>query len=236
MVALNYQFDVAFLYYQTPQVYGWNLSSGNPAFNASSGSYNGTFTIGTLDAANNVFPDITTAMNYYAGVYGATLTADVNTIYGTSFTPGIARWGISDSIGTLIEAVAAKQVRTVSTESRTIQTSTGAVGWQISATKDSTVRYSVGINTSVSLSGNSSGYVVLEMAPTNSATAGDWVECARVPSGQSGTLVVGLVLNQVGGGMLEANVPAGYYVKLRSVDVAGTPTYTYNSGQKTIYG
>jgi hypothetical protein len=114
----------------------------------------------------------------------------------------------------------------------TVTTAAAANGFQPHASKYSVVNYSVTINTTVSLSGNSTGYVVLEIAATNSATAGDWNEIGRTPSGQSGTLVVGLTLNQVGGGQVGGMVPAGWYARLRSVNTAGTPTYTYNSGQE----
>lgn len=116
---------------------------------------------------------------------------------------------------------------------RTIQTVAAAGnGWQVSSTRPADVSYSVTIGTTVSLSGNSTGYVVLEIASTNSSTAGNWTEIARVASGQSGTLVIGLTLNQTGGGCLSGSIPAGYYVRVRSVNTAGTPSYTMNSGQE----
>jgi hypothetical protein len=117
---------------------------------------------------------------------------------------------------------------------RSIVTGTGSTGFQPSALSDSNVNYSISINTSVSLSGNSSGYVVLEICPTNSATPSAWIEIGRVSSGQSGTLVVGLVLNQVGGGQIGGVVPAGYYAKIRTVNVSGTPTYVINSQQEVL--
>lgn len=114
----------------------------------------------------------------------------------------------------------------------TIQTVAAAGnGTQVSSTRAAILNFSVTINTSVSLSGNSTGYVVLEIAATNSSTSGDWTEIGRSPSGQSGTLVVGLVLNQIGGGQIGGVLPSGYYYRLRSVNTAGTPTYTVNSGQ-----
>lgn len=118
----------------------------------------------------------------------------------------------------------------------TIQTvAASANGNQLSSTKNTAVNYSVTIATTVSLSGNSTGYIVLEICATNSSTAGDWTEIARVSSGQSGTLVIGLTLNQIGGGQLGGTVPSAYYRRVRSVNTAGTPTYTYNSGQEIIY-
>lgn len=117
----------------------------------------------------------------------------------------------------------------------TIQTvAASGNGTQISSTRSSNVNYSVTIATTISLSGNATGYVVLEICPTNSSTAGDWIEIGRVTSGQTGTLVVGLVLNQSGGGQIGGIVPAGYYRRLRSVNSSGTPSYTYNSGQEVL--
>lgn len=115
-----------------------------------------------------------------------------------------------------------------------VATAAAANGWQISSTRDADVSYSTTIGTSVSLSGNSTGYVVLEIAATNSTTASDWKEISRVSSGQSGTLVVGLVLNQTGGGVVTGTVPAGWYCRIRSVNTSGTPTYTAN-GQQEVY-
>lgn len=125
---------------------------------------------------------------------------------------------------------------TVNTVTRSIvSTAAAANGFQISSTAFSIATYSVTINTSVSLSGNASGYVVLEVCPTNSATAGDWIERGRTTSGQSGTLVIGLTLNQAGGASATIPIPIGYYARLRSVNVAGTPTYAYNTGVEIIY-
>lgn len=118
----------------------------------------------------------------------------------------------------------------------TIQTVANAAnGSQISTTKTTIVSYSITISTTVSLAGNETGYVVLEICPTNSSTAGDWIEIGRATSGQSGALVIGLTLNQFGGGNITGMIPAGYYRRLRSVDTNGTPTYTYNSGQETQF-
>lgn len=115
-----------------------------------------------------------------------------------------------------------------------VSNASAANGFQVSTTRDADVRYSVTINTSVSLSGNASGYVVVETCPTNSATASDWTEVARVTSGQSGTLVIGLVLNQSGGGQITAFVPAGYYTRIRTVSTSGSPSFTLNSQQEVL--
>jgi hypothetical protein len=115
-----------------------------------------------------------------------------------------------------------------------VSVANAANGFQVSSTREADIQYAVTIGTSVSLSGNSSGYVVMEVCSTNSSTPGDWIEVDRVSSGQSGTLVIGLVLNQTGGGHIGAVLQRGWYARLRSVNVSGTPTYTYNSGQEVL--
>lgn len=116
---------------------------------------------------------------------------------------------------------------------RPIETVAAAAnGFTLSAVQCTHVSYSVTILSSSTLAVGSSGYVVLEICPTNSSVAGDWQEIARLTNGQNNGLIVGLALNQPGGAPLAGIVPAGYYVRLRSVNVVGTPTYTWNSGQE----
>lgn len=118
--------------------------------------------------------------------------------------------------------------------SLSLVTGTGAVGTLISATNSAFVYCSVTIATTATIGGAASGTVVLETAPTNSATAGDWVEIDRFTNGQAITLAIALQSVQTLGGAVSGFVPAGYYVKLRSINNSGTPTYSFNSGQKTL--
>lgn len=112
-----------------------------------------------------------------------------------------------------------------------------ANGFQISSTKDAFVHYSVKIACAVQIgvTANTEGYVVLEIAATNSSTAGDWTEIGRSPSGQNISLALALASTTTGGGQIAGVIPAGFYARLRSVNVAGTPTYTYLSGQEVSY-
>lgn len=119
------------------------------------------------------------------------------------------------------------------TPSRSIVTVAAAAnGWQIDAIRDSAVSYSVTVVTTATIAGAASGYVVLEIAATNSSTAGDWIEVGRTGNGQALSLAVTLQSVQTVPAQINCIVPAGYYVRLRSVNVAGTPSYTYNSGQE----
>lgn len=121
--------------------------------------------------------------------------------------------------------------------SRSLTTGTGGTGFQVSATRNAVVNYSVTIATAVQIGvvTNVDGYVVLEIAPTNSATAGDWIEIARAAQAQNIGLAVALSSTQKGGGNLTGIVPAGWYAKIRTVNLQGTPAYTYNSGQEVLF-
>lgn len=121
---------------------------------------------------------------------------------------------------------------------KTIQTvAASANGFQISSSRDASVYYSITIVSSTTILGatNVSGYVVIEVAATNSSTAADWKELGRTPNGQNNSLTVAVgTLTSTGGGQVGCVVPSGYYCRLRSINVAGTPTYTYNSGQEVL--
>jgi hypothetical protein len=155
-----------------------------------------------------------------SGDYGSSLIANNSTVSGSTVT---------DALNTLKTRSFSNGV------SRSlVSTAAAANGFQLSTTRDAIVNYSVSIATTVSVSGNAVGYVALEVCPTNSSTANQWIEISRVASGQTGTIVVGLTLNQTGGGSIGGTVPAGWYARLRTVNSSGTPTYTYNSGQEVL--
>jgi hypothetical protein len=126
-----------------------------------------------------------------------------------------------------------KPTRIFATSTRSIETGTGATGFQLSDTRDTIVNYAVSITTTASIGGASAGYVTLEMAPTNSTSSSAWYEVgARCRNDQTITLAVALQSVQNVGCTLNAVIPAGYYAKIRSVNVSGTPSYTYISGQE----
>lgn len=60
------------------------------------------------------------------------------------------------------------------------------------------------------------------------------VEVGRFVNGQTGTLVVGLTLNQTNTAQLNGIVPANKYTRLRTQNNTGTPTFTYRSGQEVL--
>ena len=111
-----------------------------------------------------------------------------------------------------------------------------ANGFQLSSYRDASVSYSVTIQTAVQIGSVAavSGYVALEIASTNSSTAGNWIEISRASQSQSISLAVAFANTQQTASAINGIVPAGYYARLRSVNTAGAPTYTYNSGQEVL--
>lgn len=108
-----------------------------------------------------------------------------------------------------------------------------ANGFQASASRDVLVSYSVTVTGTTTISAGGAGHVLLEICPTNSATAAAWVEIARGGGGQTAGLAVGLAMVTINSQPLTAIVPAGYFARLRTVIISGSPTFTYNSGQET---
>lgn len=120
-------------------------------------------------------------------------------------------------------------------QTRSIVTSTSGGGFLVSSTKASDVNYAVTVSTAVQIgvTTNVGGYIVLEICATNSATAGDWIDTgSRVGLSQNIGLALALSSTQTVTGTLHSMVPPGFYVRLRSVNSNGTPTYAFNSGQE----
>lgn len=117
--------------------------------------------------------------------------------------------------------------------SLSLQTSTGAVGTQVSTTRNSYVMLNGLVSTTATIGGASAGDIILEVAPTNSATAGDWIEWGRIGNSQTITLAIALNSIQVTKGMSVAFVPKGYYVKARQAG-SGTVSYTLTNAKKIL--
>lgn len=104
-------------------------------------------------------------------------------------------------------------------------TGTGAVGTQISSTQASWVAITGSVSTTATIGGASSGDIIIEVAPTNSATSGDWVEWGRIGNSQTISLALALNSVQVTKGQVMAFLPIGYWVKART-NGSGTVSYS----------
>lgn len=117
----------------------------------------------------------------------------------------------------------------------TIQTVAAAAnGTQLSTTRDASVSYSATIVSTATIAGSATGYMVLEICATNSVTASDWLEISRTPNGQAVSLAITLQSVSTGGGCVSGMVPATFFHRIRSVNTAGTPVFTFNSGQTAL--
>lgn len=110
-------------------------------------------------------------------------------------------------------------------------TRTIGTAFQVSTISDAEVWYSVRITNVLNLSGGAAGDVVLEIADNVGFTT-NVHELGRVGNGNTGTLVVGLALNDAIAVQVSGPVPMGKYVRLRTVNTTGTPTYTFLSSSE----
>lgn len=116
-----------------------------------------------------------------------------------------------------------------------VTTAAAANGFQLSTTRDSSVSYTTTISVTASIAGAGTGYVVLEICPTNSAVAASWVEIARFGNSQSFSLAITLAGIQALDGHVGGMIPAGYYARLRQVSVTGTVSFGANgTGQEVM--
>jgi hypothetical protein len=104
--------------------------------------------------------------------------------------------------------------------------------FQVSATQDALVLYNIKIGTSLSLSGGTVGDVFLEISTNSGFTTP--ITLANMNNGNTGALTVGLALSQTNAGQVIGYIPAGYYVRIRTVNTTGTPTFTYQYGQEVL--
>jgi len=103
--------------------------------------------------------------------------------------------------------------------------------FQICSTRSAFVNYSIDIAATISLTTGQTGTVFLETYSDSGCTTGTQ-EITRFVNGNTGTLTVGLNLTQNVTGTITGYVPAGKYVKIRTANTSGTPTFTYRSGQE----
>lgn len=106
--------------------------------------------------------------------------------------------------------------------------------FQPSATRSTFVNYSIDINTTSTLASGQTGTVYLETFTDSGCTTGTQ-EVSRFVNGSTVSLAVAITLTQNVTGTITGYIPAGKYVKLRTQNNTGTPTFTYRSGQEVLW-
>lgn len=118
--------------------------------------------------------------------------------------------------------------------SHTFVTTTASTGFQVSSTRPSLVHYTATVATTATIGGASAGMIYFETAATNSTTPSDWTIVSQMGNSQTITLAVALQSAQTVTETLAGMIPAGYYARLRTSNVSGTPTFTYVTGQEVL--
>lgn len=105
--------------------------------------------------------------------------------------------------------------------------------FQVSASRGAWASYSVQLTVSASITGGQNGDVIMEIASDAGFTAS--VQTVAIAGlGQTYTLAIALAGIQPQTGVVAGYIPAGYYVRLRTVNNTGTPTFSYRAGQETL--
>lgn len=112
-------------------------------------------------------------------------------------------------------------------------TGTGATGVVVSTTHDAYVFISGSASTTASIAGNAAEDVIIERAPTNSSTAGDWVEMGRIGNSQALSLAITLQSIQATKSQVCVFVPKGYAIKARTV-ASGTASATLGAVRQVL--
>lgn len=104
--------------------------------------------------------------------------------------------------------------------------------YQVSSTRPSKISLSPQISCNLTLLAGQSGTITLDIS-SNGSTG--WIVCKSIGGSNTGSLTIGLNTTQLTMAPLDQDLPAGYYWRLTTTNLTGTPTYTFNGGSYIIY-
>lgn len=156
-----------------------------------------------------------------------TYTAGTQTVGITAATTSAAG-SMSAADKTKLDAFPTYNARTSTSATRSFNTA-----FQPSTTTWTRVNYSVLVTSSATLLGGQEGSVILEKA-SNSSFTSNVMELGRLTGGNSVSLAIAITAVDKAGGQLSGDVEPSYYVRLRTVNTTGTPTFTYVSGVEGV--
>ena len=224
--------SVDYLYVTSTQVVGY-IKIGSLEYGNHVVAHSIDITLGTpTNAGSAIFGSIPEAAAYYFGVYGQTIIDDLNTTLGTSHTLGtytINRTQEESRGEAALQAqITAINSRSFANPSRTLNTA-----FQVSTTRDAIVNYSVDIACTLALLVGQSGTVFLEYADNQTFTT-NVKEVSRFVNTNTATLNVSVTLTQAVTGVLGGLIPTGKWVRLRTANNTGTPTFNFRSSQEVL--
>lgn len=165
-----------------------------------------------------------TSITAGTGLSGGTITA-----IGTISMPNTGTAGSYSGVTTDAQGrVTAGTTRSQSAATRSLNTA-----FQVSSSRDANVFYSVQTTVTASIGGGQDGDVFLDIASDSGFTAN--VQSLSVaPCSQTYTLAIALQGVQKCAANVSGFVPAGYYVRLRTVSNTGSPAFAYRLGQEIL--
>lgn len=188
-------------------------------------------TVGTTGAAS--YNSSTGVINVpqYAGGTVTSITAGTGLSGGTITTTGTISMPNVGTSGTYNSVTTDAQGRVTSGTTRSFTNPTRSLNtaFQPSPTRDCFVSYAVDIACSATVLVGQNGTVFLEYADDAAITT-NVVTVQRSSGSASGVLNVATVMTASLSGM----VPAGKYIRLRTVNNTGTPTFTYRTAQEVL--
>lgn len=167
---------------------------------------------------------------------GITKILNKPTLFSGSYTdltnkPSYAAVATSGSYNDL---TAKPTIPNLATPSQASATRTLNSAFQVSTTRPSLVTYSGSITTTANIASGQDGSIILEIASDSGFTANvQTISSCR--NSQVYTLAVAIQGVQQIVTPLHGWIPAGYYVRLRTVSTTGSPTFSFVSGQEVLF-
>lgn len=191
-------------------------SSGAATYNSATGVLNvPNYTTGT---------GTVTSITAGAGLSGGTITSTGTISLPDTGIPGTYSGVTTDQQGRITGGTVRSQAAVTRALNTAFQANTG---------RDVLAMYSVQCTITATIAGGQACDIVLEIASDVGFTA-NVQTLAVVGNGQTYTLAVTLQGVQPQTMQLTGVIPSGYYARLRTVNVTGTPTFLYRAGQETV--
>lgn len=142
--------------------------------------------------------------------------------------PVNADWNAGSGLAQILNKPTLPAAPSQSLASRSLNTA-----FQVHASRNARAQYTVQVTVTASIAGGQNGEVVLEIASDSGFTTN--VQTLDIfGGGQTYTLALALQGVQPSSGSVRGFVPAGYYVRLRTVSNVGSPGFSFRVGQEVL--
>ncbi|AVO22989.1 putative cell-wall-anchored protein [Erwinia phage vB_EamM-Bue1] len=176
---------------------------------------------GSLATFPTINPGTVTSIQAGTGLEGGTITGS-----GTISMPNVGT-----AKNNMVSVNTDAQGRVTGGRQRVFNYPTRALNtaFQVSATQDANVNYTVDVSATSLLLGGTTGRVILEYAD-NAAMTTNLVTVNEAVNGTSGVLNV----VNIGSGNVNGWIPAGKYVRIRTANTSGTAVFTFVRAEEVL--